>query len=90
MPTLAQSKELSLKAIGKEGQALLESVTNMSEQITQISEAQKLAAFKTKIEVFAEDSTKVREEIVSLRGLMIQDFQSMMQQFEKRNKMSRG
>ncbi|KAI0559771.1 dishevelled associated activator of morphogenesis [Gracilaria domingensis] len=90
MPTLARSKELSLEAIGEEVQALLESVTNVSEQIKQIGDDQTLAAFKAEMEVFAEEATKVREEIVSLRGLMMQKLQSMMQHFGERNKMSRG
>lgn len=90
MPTLARSKELSLEAIGEDVQALLESVTNVSEQIKQIGEDHTLAAFKGEMEVFAEDATKVREEIVSLRGLMMQKLQSMMQHFGERNKMSRG
>lgn len=90
MPTLARSKELSLEAIGDEVQALLESVTNVSEQIKQIGDNATLAAFKAEMEVFAEEAIKVREEIVSLRGLMMQKLQSMMQHFGERNKMSRG
>lgn len=90
MPTLERSKELSLEAIGEEVQALLESVTNVSEQIKQIGDDPTLAAFKEEMEVFAEEAVKVREEIVSLRGLMMQKLQSMMQHFGERNKMSRG
>lgn len=90
MPTLARSKELSLEAIGEEVQALLESVTNVSEQIKQIGDDQTLALFKQEMEIFAEEAVKVREEIVSLRGLMMQKLQSMMQHFGERNKMSRG
>lgn len=89
MPTLARSKELSLEAIGEEVQALLESVTNVSEQIKQIGDDMTLAAFKEEMAVFAEEATKVREEIVSLRGLMMQKLQSMMGHFGERNKMSR-
>lgn len=90
MPTLDRSKELSLEAIGEEVQALLESVTNVSEQIKQIGDDTTLAAFKGEMEVFAEEAVKVREEIVSLRGLMMQKLQSMMLHFGERNKMSRG
>lgn len=90
MPTLARSKELSLEAIGEEVQALLESVTNVSEQIKQIGDDATLGAFKEEMIVFAEEATKVREEIVSLRGLMMQKLQSMMTHFGERNKMSRG
>lgn len=90
MPTLARSKELSLEAIGEEVQALLESVTNVGEQIKQIGDDATLAAFKGEMQVFAEEATKVREEIVSLRGLMMQKLQSMMQHFGERNKASRG
>ncbi|PXF43780.1 hypothetical protein BWQ96_06473 [Gracilariopsis chorda] len=90
MPTLWQSKELSFEAIGQELQALLESLTSMSELIRQIGEDQTLATVKEVIEVFAENSTKIREEIVSLTGLMIHKLQSMMQHFEGRNKMKLG
>lgn len=90
MPTLERSKELSLEAIGEEVQALLESVTNVGEQIKQIGEDATLAAFKAEMVTFAEEAGKVREEIVSLRGLMMQKLQSMMQHFGERNKMSRG
>lgn len=90
MPTLARSKELSLEAIGEEVQALLDSVTNVSEQIKQIGDDATLSAFKAEMEVFAEEASKVREEIVSLRGLMMQKLQSMMQHFGERNKASRG
>lgn len=90
MPTLDRSKELSLEAIGEEVQALLESVTNVSEQIKQIGEDATLAAFKQEMQVFAEEAVKVRDEIVSLRGLMMQKLQSMMQHFGERNKASRG
>ncbi len=90
MPTLARSAELSLEAIGDEVQALLESVGNVSEQIKQIGEDTTLATFKAEMEVFAEDAVKVRDEIVSLRGLMMQKLQSMMTHFGERNKMSRG
>lgn len=90
MPTLARSKELSLEAIGEEVQALLDSVTNVSEQIKQVGDDPTLAAFKAEMEVFAEEATKIREEIVSLRGLMMQKLQSMMQHFGERNKASRG
>ncbi|PXF45519.1 hypothetical protein BWQ96_04721 [Gracilariopsis chorda] len=89
MSTLAKSKELSLEAIRQEVQALLISVTKMLEQTTQIHD-QTLVAFKAEIEEFGEDYTKVREEIVSLRGLMIQKLQSMMQNVEEQNKMNRG
>lgn len=90
MPTLARSKELSLEAIGEEVQALLDSVTNVSEQIKQIGDDPTLSAFKADMEVFAEEATKIREEIVSLRALMMQKLQSMMQHFGERNKASRG
>ena len=90
MPTLARSSELSLEAIGDEVQALLESVGNVSEQIKQIGDDTTLATFKAEMEVFAEDAVKVRDEIVSLRGLMMQKLQSMMTHFGERNKMSRG
>lgn len=90
MPTLARSKELSLEAIGEEVQSLLDSVTNVSEQIKQIGDDATLGAFKAEMEVFAEEASKVREEIVSLRGLMMQKLQSMMQHFGERNKASRG
>lgn len=90
MPTLPRSSELSLEAIGDEVQALLESVTNVTEQITQIGDDSTLAVFKAEMETFASDAVKVREEIVSLRGLMMQKLQSMMQHFGERNKMARG
>lgn len=90
MPTLARSKELSLEAIGEEVQALLDSVTNVSEQIKQIGDDETLSAFKLEMEVFAEEATKIREEIISLRALMMQKLQSMMQHFGERNKASRG
>eukprot|EP00173_Palmaria_palmata_P003091 Plantae.Rhodophyta-Palmaria_palmata.ctg3219.p1 GENE.Plantae.Rhodophyta-Palmaria_palmata.ctg3219~~Plantae.Rhodophyta-Palmaria_palmata.ctg3219.p1 ORF type:complete len:400 (+),score=87.03 Plantae.Rhodophyta-Palmaria_palmata.ctg3219:46-1200(+) len=90
MPTLPRSAELSLEAIGDEVQALLESVTNVTEQITQIGDDSTLAVFKAEMETFASDAVKVREEIVSLRGLMMQKLQSMMQHFGERNKMARG
>lgn len=90
MPTLPRSRELSLEAIGEEVQALLESVTNVAEQIKQIGDDPTLAAFKGEMIVFAEEAVKVREEIVSLRGLMMQKLQSMMLHFGERNKMSRG
>lgn len=90
MPTLPRSAELSLEAIGDEVQALLESVTNVTEQINQIGDDATLSIFKGEMEVFAGDAIKVREEIVSLRGLMMQKLQSMMQHFGERNKMARG
>lgn len=90
MPTLPRSAELSLEAIGDEVQALLDSVTNVTEQINQIGDDSTLAVFKSEMEVFATDAVKVREEIVSLRGLMMQKLQSMMQHFGERNKMARG
>lgn len=90
MPTLPRSVELSLEAIGDEVNALLESVTNVSEQITQIGDDATMRVFKEEMEVFAADAVKVREEIVSLRGLMSQKLQSMMAHFGERNKMARG
>ena len=90
MPTLGRCKELSLEAISEDVKALLDSVTNVSDQIKQIGDDETLAAFKAEMEVFAEEAIKVREEIVSLEGLMRQKLQSMMQHFGERNKMSRG
>lgn len=90
MPTLPRSAELSLEAIGDDVQALLESVTNVTEQISQIGDDATLGIFKGEMETFAADAVKVREEIVSLRSLMMQKLQSMMQHFGERNKMARG
>lgn len=90
MPTLPRSAEMSLEAIGEDVQGLLDSVVNVSEQIKAIGEDGSLATFKGEMEEFAEDAVKVRDEIVSLRGLMMQKLQSMMTHFGERNKMSRG
>lgn len=90
MPTLARSAEMSLEAIGEDVQGLLDSVVNVSEQIKAIGDDASLATFKGEMEEFAEDAVKVRDEIVSLRGLMMQKLQSMMTHFGERNKMSRG
>ena len=70
--------------------ALLESVTNTSEQIKQIGEDLTLAVFEAEMEFFAEEAAKVREKIVSLRGLMMQKLKSMMPHFGESNKSSRG
>jgi diaphanous 1 len=90
MPTLPRSAELSLEAINDEVQALLESVANVTEQINQIGDDATMRVFKGEMETFAADAIKVREEIQSLRGLMMQKLQSMMQHFGERNKAARG
>lgn len=90
VPTLPRSSEYSLEAIGEDVTNLLSSVTNVSEQIKQIGDDQTLAAFKGEMEVFASEAIKVREEIVSLRGLMMQKLELMMGHFGERNKKSRG
>eukprot|EP00168_Porphyra_purpurea_P017496 TRINITY_DN6080_c0_g1_i3.p2 TRINITY_DN6080_c0_g1~~TRINITY_DN6080_c0_g1_i3.p2 ORF type:complete len:278 (+),score=129.75 TRINITY_DN6080_c0_g1_i3:813-1646(+) len=90
MPTLPRSGELSLEAISDEVQALLESVTNVTQQISVIGADESLAVFKAEMEIFAEEATKVREEIVSLRALMMNKNQAMMGHFGERNKVSRA
>eukprot|EP00170_Pyropia_yezoensis_P003687 contig_15488_g3698 len=90
MPTLPRSGELSLEAISDEVQALLESVTNVTQQISVIGSDGTLAVFKAEMEIFAEEATKVREEIVSLRALMMNKNQAMMGHFGERNKVSRA
>ena len=90
MPTLPRSAEISLEAIGEDVTNLLSSVTNVTEQINQIGEDQTLAAFKAEMEIFAGEATKVRDEITSLRGLMMQKLELMMGHFGERNKKSRA
>lgn len=90
MPSLHRSAMLSLDAIGEDVQALLESVTNVSEQIKSIGDDASLAAFKSEMETFASEAVKVREEIISLRGLMMEKQQAMMGHFGERNKASRA
>jgi len=90
MPSLHRSAMLSLDAIGEDVQALLESVTNVSEQIKSIGDDASLAGFKTEMETFAGEAVKVREEIISLRGLMMEKQQGMMGHFGERNKASRA
>lgn len=90
MASLHRSAMLSLDAIGEDVQALLESVTNVSEQIKSIGDDASLASFKTEMETFASEAVKVREEIISLRGLMMEKQQAMMGHFGERNKASRA
>ncbi|CAN8071723.1 unnamed protein product [Agarophyton chilense] len=90
MPTLEQSATISLDAIGENTQALLDSVTNVAEQIKQIGDDPSMANFKSEMVTFSEEANKVREEIVSLRALMMEKLQLMMGHFGERNKASRG
>ncbi|PXF47668.1 Formin-like protein 13 [Gracilariopsis chorda] len=90
MPTLQKSEALSLDAIGEDVQAILDSVTNVAEQIKQIGDDPSMERFKSEMSAFSEEATKVREEIVSLRALMMEKLQHMMAHFGERNKAARG
>lgn len=90
MPTLERSSTISLDAIGEEVQHLLDGVNQVTEQIKVIGDDQVLANFKADMVSFAEDAVKVREEIVSLRALMMDKLQLMMAHFGERNKAARG
>lgn len=90
MPTLQKSEALSLDAIGEDVQAILDSVTNVAEQIKQIGDDPSMEKFKTEMIAFSEEATKVREEIVSLRALMMEKLQHMMAHYGERNKAARG
>lgn len=91
MPTVPRSKEISLDAIGEEVQALLESINNVSEQIKTIPESDsEMALFLGEMNQFAADAAVVRDEIVSLRAIMMEKLQGMMAYFGERNKMARG
>ncbi len=90
MPTLARSAEISLDAIGEEVQGLLDSVANVGEQIKAIGDDPVLAGFLAEMTAFSEEAIKVREEIVSLRALMMDKLQGMMGHFGERNKAARG
>jgi hypothetical protein len=90
MPTLPKSASISLEAIGDEVTALIENVTSATTQIAGIGEDATLAAFKKEMEIFANEAVKVRDEIVSLRALMMEKLQLMMAHFGERNKAARG
>lgn len=90
MPTLERSSAISLDAIGEDVQSLLDTVTNVSEQIRNIGDDPMLTNFKNEMVSFQEEAVKVREEIVSLRGLMMDKLQAMMGHFGERNKAARG
>ncbi|KAI0565346.1 dishevelled associated activator of morphogenesis [Gracilaria domingensis] len=90
MPTLEKSATISLDAIGENTQALLDSVTNVAEQIKLIGDDPSMVSFKSEMVTFSEEANKVREEIVSLRALMMEKLQLMMAHFGERNKASRG
>lgn len=90
MPTLERSATISLDAIGEDVQSLLDSVNNVGEQIKQIGDDPTFTQFKEDMMAFSEEALKVREEIVSLRALMMDKLQSMMGHFGERNKAARG
>lgn len=90
MPTLERSGGISLDAIGEDVQNLLDSVNNVSEQIKQIGDDPTLGSFKNDMVAFSDEAVKVREEIVSLRALMMDKLQSMMAHYGERNKAARG
>lgn len=90
MPTLERSSTISLDAISEDVQSILDTVTNVSEQIRGIGNDETLRTFKQEMESFEEEAKKVREEIVSLRALMMDKLQSMMGHFGERNKAARG
>lgn len=90
MPTLERSQTISLDAIGEDVQSLLDTVTNVSEQIRGMGDVAILTNFKNEMIAFEEEAAKVREEIVSLRALMMDKLQGMMGHFGERNKAARG
>lgn len=90
MPNLERSATISLEAIGDEVGTLIESVTNATTQINGIGDDASLAAFKKEMEEFAAEAVKVKDEIVSLRALMMEKLQLMMAHFGERNKAARG
>ena len=90
MPTLEKSATISLDGIGEDVQSLLDSVNNVTEQIKQMGDDPTLANFKNEMVSFSSEAEKVREEIVSLRALMMDKLQSMMGHFGERNKAARG
>lgn len=90
MPTLERSKAISLDAIAEDVQSLLDTVTNVSEQIQTMGEDAGLINFKNEMTNFEQEALKVREEIVSLRALMMDKLQNMMGHFGERNKAARG
>lgn len=90
MPTLPKSAELSLDAIGEDVQGLLDSVANVAVQIKTIGDDPALAGFLAEMTAFSEEASKVRDEVVNLRALMMSKLQEMMGHFGERNKMARG
>lgn len=90
MPTLERSSTISLDAISEDVQSILDTVTNVSEQIRGIGNDESLRTFRQEMESFEEEAKKVREEIVSLRALMMDKLQNMMGHFGERNKAARG
>lgn len=90
MPTLERSGTISLDAISEDVQAILDTVSNVSEQIRGIGDDEALRTFKQEMEAFEEEAKKVREEIVSLRALMMDKLQKMMGHFGERNIAARG
>ena len=90
MPTLPRSAEMPLEAIGEGVANLLPSVANATEKISQIGEGQTLAAFKAEMEALAGEAAKARDEIASLRGLMMQKLELMMGRFGERSKKPRA
>eukprot|EP00173_Palmaria_palmata_P005065 Plantae.Rhodophyta-Palmaria_palmata.ctg8174.p1 GENE.Plantae.Rhodophyta-Palmaria_palmata.ctg8174~~Plantae.Rhodophyta-Palmaria_palmata.ctg8174.p1 ORF type:complete len:389 (+),score=105.19 Plantae.Rhodophyta-Palmaria_palmata.ctg8174:141-1169(+) len=90
MPTLSRSATISLEAIGDSVGTLIQSVTDATAQINSIGDDPALATFKTEMVDFATDAVKVKDEIVSLRALMMEKLQLMMAHFGERNKAARG
>lgn len=90
MPTLQRSATISLDGIAEAVQQLLDGVNQVKEEIKTLGEDAGMAKFKSDMEGFAEEASKVREEVVSLRGLMMDKLQSMMAHFGERNKAARG
>mmetsp|Transcript_448 Transcript_448/g.1548 ORF Transcript_448/g.1548 Transcript_448/m.1548 type:complete len:677 (+) Transcript_448:176-2206(+) len=90
MPALPQSENISLDAINDNVQHLLESINSVNDQVRQIGADPTLAKFKGEMEKFLVDANKAREEIVSLRGLMMKKLEELMGYFGERNKSARG
>jgi hypothetical protein len=90
MPNLSKSNDISLEAIGEEVNVLIESVSNVAAQIAAIGDDASLASFKAQMESFSIEAVQVRDEIVSLRALMMEKLQLMMAHFGERNKVAQG
>jgi diaphanous 1 len=90
MPTLHRSADLSLEGMAESVQHLIDNVTNATAQVGAIGTDPSLANFKKEMETFAGDAVKVKDEVVALKNVMLENLQLLMGHFGERNKAARG